>query len=272
MVVAFAASFACGEAATLQRTSDASTAPAVDAGGSEDIADAAMNPKEAEAEEPRSLFDGRSLAGWSTYLGVPNEGGAPLGSNHDPRQVFTVRDVDGEPAIAVSGEVWGVLVSDDEYADFELTLEYKWGTRLWPPLSIRDSGIMVLSTGALGAVNAGGDALSDPPGSGSFMVSVEYQLAPGDVGGLYNLGPIEKTMGTRTPRPERDGWNRATIVVRGNTSEHWLNDERVASASGYRLAMPGETPRELTRGKIQLQSEGAEIFFRHVTIRSLAGT
>ena len=240
----------------------------------DDDADADAGPDAAaDAGAPfHALFDGTSLAGWDRWLGTPYapDGGttAPLGLENDPHQVFSVTTLDGEPAIHVTGETFGALVSKEEYGDFELSLQYKWGARTWPPLNGRDSGVMVLSTGAFGAVNAGGDALSDPIGSGGFLVSVEFQVASGDIGGLYNLGPITIDAGPRTQVAEiPDAWNTIRIVVHGSASEHYLNGQLVAQASGYALHLPGQPSTPLARGKIQLQSEGGEIYFRHVEVR-----
>jgi hypothetical protein len=119
-------------------------------------------------------------------------------------------------------------------------------------------------------VNAGGDALSDPPGSGAFMVSMEYQLTRGDEGGAYNLGPIAFTTASRTPLADvPDGWNPIDITVQGGQSRHQLRGQTVAVASGFQLDWPGEPPRPLSRGKLQLESEGAEIYFRRLTIEPL---
>ena len=193
----------------------------------------------------------------------------PLGLDNDPRGVFSVTTIDGEPALHITGEVWGALITKEELSDFELRLEYKWGTLVWPPLNAKDSGVMVLSTGALGAVNAGGNALSNPIGSGSFMVSVEFQIAGGDIGGLYNLGPISMQTEPRAQIPEiPSAWNHVTIVVRGASSQHFLNGQLVTSASGYEQHWPGQPVVPLTRGKVQLQSEGGEIYFRRVEVRS----
>ncbi len=216
----------------------------------------------------RQLFDGVTFANWDRYLGIPVGETVPLGLENDPRGVYSITNIDGEPAIRISGEVWGALISKEELADFELRLEYKWGSAVWPPLNSKDSGVMVLSNGALGAVNAGGPTLSNPIGSGAFMVSVEFQIAGGDIGGLYNLGPISMQTAPRAQIPEIPSvWNKVTIVVRGASSEHFLNGQLVTSASGYQTNWPGEPVLPLTRGKIQLQSEGAEIYFRHVEIR-----
>lgn len=245
------------------------SAPAVVPINDEPVSDAGVaDAATADAASVRALFDGATIAGWDRWLGTPYQATAPLGLANDPHGVFSVTTIDGEPAIHITGETFGALVSKDEYGDFDLRLEYKWGARVWPPLNGKDSGVMVLSTGAFGAVNAGGDALSDPAGSGGFMVSVEFQIASGDIGGLYNLGPITINAGARTQVAEiPDAWNAVRIVVHGAASEHYLNGQLVTRASGYALHLPGQATVPLTRGKIQLQSEGGEIYFRHVEVR-----
>src|SRR5438094_529459 len=69
------------------------------------------------------LFNGRDLTGWETWLGIPDKStagidlprdadgryAAPLGLNVDPKQVFTLVEVDGKPAIRISGEIFGAL-------------------------------------------------------------------------------------------------------------------------------------------------------------------
>ncbi len=216
------------------------------------------------------LFNGADLAGWDKYLGKPTPADPPLGLNNDPRNVFTVVMLDGEPAIHVTGEVWGALVSQADYGAFDLHAEYKWGTLFWPPLNYLDSGIMYLTTGPYGAVNAGGNALSNPPGSGAFQVSMEYQLAPGDIGGIYNLGPVQHVNGPRNMIGDLPGaWNVVDLHVRAHSAEHFLNGVSVASATGFQLALPGQPVVGLARGKLQLQCEGGEIYFRRIRIYPL---
>jgi hypothetical protein len=69
------------------------------------------------------LFNGRDLTGWETWLGIPDKSVAGLdlprdqdgryaevlGLNRDPKQVFSVVEVDGKPAIRISGEIFGAL-------------------------------------------------------------------------------------------------------------------------------------------------------------------
>jgi hypothetical protein len=213
------------------------------------------------------LFNGVDFSGWDRYLGKPSDAEPALGLDNDPRGVFSIVSLDGEPAIRISGEVWGALISQQELGDFSLRAEYRWGARSWPPLNFLDSGIMYLSSGPLGAVNAGGEALSDPIGSGAFMVSMEYQLAPKDIGGIYNLGPIAYQRSSQTAVAEPAGeWNQIEIRVRSGTAQHLLNGQLVASGSAFLLNWPDRAAAVLDRGKLQLQSEGGEIYFRHIEL------
>jgi hypothetical protein len=215
----------------------------------------------------KPLFNGVDFDGWQRYLGKPSSAEPPLGIDNDPRAVFSIVTVDGEPAIRISGEVWGALISRSPYCNFHLRGQYRWGTQTWPPLSVLDSGIMYMSSGPLGAVNAGGNALSDPIGSGAFMVSMEFQLAPVDIGGMYNLGPIAFQQQSRVQSQGLPAaWNQVEIVVRPDSVTHLLNQQAVAVGSDFRLTWPGQAPVALSCGTLQLQSEGGEIFFRRLEI------
>ena len=217
-----------------------------------------------------SLFNGVDLTGWNSYLGKPSPTEPPLGLDFDSLAIFSIVQVDGEPSIRVSGEVWGALTSKVEYCSFHLRLQYRWGTLTWPPLNSFDSGVMYFSTGPFGAVNAGGSALSDPVGSGGFMVSMEYQVSPGDVAGMYNLGPIAFDALTRSePTAELPGWNDVDIIVQADSSEHLLNGQQVVKGSNFDLNWPGQPAAALSCGKFQLESEGAEIFFRRIELLPL---
>lgn len=218
---------------------------------------------------PHALFNGVDFTNWDRYLGKPSAAEEPLGLNNDPRGVYSVVQKDGEPALRISGEVWGSLISQAEFCNFDLQAEYQWGTAVWPPLNFKDSGIMFLSTGPFGAVNAGGNALSDPMGSGGFLVSAEYQIAQGDIGSLYNLGPISFATSSHTPQAELAGWNSVEIVHKNGVATSLLNGQQVSQIVGFHVTWPGSPEADLRCGKLQLQCEGAEIYFRHVVIREL---
>src|SRR5256885_11553046 len=79
------------------------------------------------------LWNGKDLDGWTTWMRQPEASSdvpglkrdangkyaEPIGSGRDPLKVFTVqRDVDGRPAIRISGEVFGELRSRDSFKDY----------------------------------------------------------------------------------------------------------------------------------------------------------
>jgi Domain of Unknown Function (DUF1080) len=266
-----------GHAAGAGHTDDAGTVGTAEAGAAEAGAAEAGAPDAGAGGETAnggsySLFNGVNFAGWDRYLGKPSskpEDPEPaLGIDNDPRGVYSIVMLDGEPAIRISGEIWGSLITKREFCNFRLRAQFKWGTAVW---TIKDSGIMFLSSGPLGSVQAGGNDLTNPIGSGSFMVASEYQIAPGQIGKLYNLGPIafSTTVDSPGPEPEPETWNEVEISLQDDEASLSLDGHEVSRATDFVLNWPGEAPAPLRCGKLQLQSEGAEIFFRHLEIEEL---
>src|SRR2546422_1545444 len=120
------------------------------------------------------LFNGKDLTNFYTWLGAPKKGEKPYGKNNDPEKVFTV--VDG--AIRVSGKVFGCFTTTQEYENYHLVVEFKWGDKTWPPRekNTRDSGILVHCVGADGAAG------------GFWMESIECQMIEGGTGDFILVG------------------------------------------------------------------------------------
>jgi hypothetical protein len=251
------------------------------------------------------LFNGRDLAGWETFLGKPHrltevpglakdsagDYTAVVGVDTDPRGVFSVVQVDGAPAIRISGEIYGALTSRREYGNYHLRFEFKWGERRWPPreAAIRDSGCCYHAVGPHGA------------SYGFWMRSFEFQIQEGDCGDFYSLaGVIVDAEAVRTdpvdPKSEliyrkgapivaghtkriihdaanerpRGEWNTLELYCAGQRSAHVVNGRVNMMLRGLRrVAGGGEVP--LTKGRIQLQSEAAEVFYRNIAIRPIDG-
>src|SRR5471030_2864177 len=83
------------------------------------------------------LFNGKDLTGWDTeMMNIPdptwdvpgltrNAAGVytePLGKNRDPLHVFTVTTEDGQPAIHVSGQGFGVMMTTGTFSNMHLRL------------------------------------------------------------------------------------------------------------------------------------------------------
>jgi hypothetical protein len=251
------------------------------------------------------LFNGRDLSGWDTFLGKPHQTTAVaglqrnadgtyaevVGLNRDPRGVFSVVRVDGAPAIRISGETYGALISQAEHEDYHLRFQFRWGMRRWPPRpdAPRDTGCCYHSVG--------------PPGAsyGFWMRSFEFQIQEGDVGDFYSLaGVIVDVTATPTDpaNPRSDlryapaaprvvgttrrvikaatverplgEWNTLDLYCLGQTSIHVVNGHTQVVLSGLRQKVDGDQVA-LTRGKLQLQSEAAEVFFRDIAIRPISG-
>ncbi len=237
----------------------------------------------------RDLWNGRDLSGWDTYLGPPAKGAPPVGVNIDPRGVFSVVSIDGAKAVRISGEIFGAMNTHDEFKDFHFRIEFKWGEKKWPPRenAVSDSGILYHCVGPHGA------------GSGFWMKSFESQVQEGDVGDFWSVAGVivdvegtEVTLGdARTVVQYRKGapkiignkrriikdgtfekprgqWNLVEVLSVGGASVHVANGHANLRMSGLRDRVDGrEVP--LLRGKIQIQSEGAEVFYRRAQIRSI---
>jgi hypothetical protein len=242
------------------------------------------------------LFNGKNLDGWDTWLGKPYKGKDVIGLNKDPNGVYSVVTLDGKPAIRITGEVFGALTSKKEYENYHLRLEFKWGEKKWPPRenTVRDSGLLYHCVGEHGA-------------AGTFwMRSQECQIQEKDCGDYWSVAggmvDVEAVMmgnsihykkgGTKFTVPrtvkdkegkktgtdnriiksvtnEKEGdWNTIELLTVGQTSVHAVNGKVVMVLSNSRHLVGGKE-EPLTRGKIQIQSEGAEVFYRNIDIRPI---
>src|SRR5262249_36064401 len=68
---------------------------------------------------------------------------------------------------------------------------------------------------------------------------------------------------------EKEGWNTLEISVRGDRSVHLLNGQVVNACKNIRLVDPKDPTRStpIKRGRIALEIEAAELFYRDVEIR-----
>lgn len=246
----------------------------------------------------------KDLAGWETWLGVPhptvtgidmpkNAKGAytdAVGLNKDPKQVYSVVTIDGGAAIRVSGEIFGAFTSLEEFENYHLRFEYKWGEKKWAPKDQerRDSGLLYHCIGEHGAHS---------PSTKLWMQSLECQVQEHDTGDFWSVqnvmvdftgvavgkdfafkkGGQPFTAGARGGNQrilrsiEADkltGWNSVEVLTLGGTSVHVVNGKvnMVLTNPRYRV---GDKDVPLTKGKLQFQSEGAELYYRAIAIRPI---
>ena len=259
---------------------------------------------EAEAKNLWSnLFNGEDLSGWYTYQRQPEPSSIvaniakdadgnymePIGLNKDPLNVFTVVEEDGAPAIRISGETFGILVTERNFSDFHLQLQFKWGDEKYPPRANekKDSGILYHSIGKEGAWG------------GVWMKSLECQVQDTDCGDYISVDTVFAdvpavlnaednrfyyTEGAEKIKfdhnraycnksedfeKEMGEWNTMDIYTFKGNSVHVVNGQVNMRIYNTRYLENGsEVP--LTRGKIQLQSEGAEIFYRAIQLTPIS--
>ena len=166
------------------------------------------------------LFNGRDLTGWETSLGTRTGGKGPQGVGRDPEHVFQVVVEDGGPAIRISGEILGGLATKEEFGNYWLQLEFKWGEGRFPPRANlpRDSGLLYhgvdgynpasgwLESAEFGILEGGetGDFYSVPGRHGvRVLVDVQGEDIPPATGATRSsrsgIGPVGG--GTRARRP-----------------------------------------------------------------------
>jgi hypothetical protein len=233
--------------------------------------------------EPVLQFNGKDLSGFYTYLHDSKY--------KDPKGVFSVKD----GVLNISGEEFGGLTTREEYHDYVLIVEWKWGERTFGSRkrAARDSGLLLHCVGADGAAG------------GNWMESQECQIIEGGCGDFImvsgNGNKPSLTCATRLGPDkqlyyEKDGKSETRDSGRFNW---WGRDPRWKDVLGFRGARDVEKPvgawntmqvicdgdtitnivngnvvnvgtkSSLTKGKIIIQSEGAEIIFRKIEIRPL---
>ena len=82
------------------------------------------------------------------------------------------------------------------------------------------------------------------------------------------VGTTRRVIKAMTAERPLGEWNTLDLYCLGQTSVHVVNGRTMVALSGLRHKV-GETEVPLTRGKVQLQSEAAEVFYRAIAIRPI---
>jgi hypothetical protein len=243
------------------------------------------------------LFNGKDLKGWDTYIGpdLDDKGkpitGVPVGLNNDPKQVFTVVQDNGESVIRISGENWGAIITKKAYENYHLQLQFKWGQLLWGSKkkgNRKDSGLLYNSVGKYGA------------DYGAWMRSQEFQVEQGNcgdywgcAGAMADIPAIKKSETDYVYSPQgtlttfsvdnktgrhciKQGdaenptgqWNTLDLYIHGDTSIHVVNG-KVMMVLYHNGQMDNGQESPLTKGRIQVQSEGSEVYYKQIKIQPI---
>lgn len=240
----------------------------------------------------RELFNGVDLSGWYTFL-------KGFGRDNDPQGVFSVSN----GILRITGETWGALVTEEEFSDYRLDVEYRWTGKKWPSKkkAALDSGILFHSTGPDGGF------------AGIWQFSHEFNIILGASGDIWTVGSkknrpdmfVESTAvkvsngrgeylrydpqgekviltgNRRLARADIDPtWTdspSAKAAANENPVGEWNTATLVCRGESVECLFNGKLVNRATkvvpsRGKIQLQSEGCEIEFRRVRLTALEGS
>jgi hypothetical protein len=233
------------------------------------------------------LFNGKDLTNFYTYLGPAAKGEKPIGKNADPKQVFKVED----GAIHVSGEVYGYVATEKEYENYHLTVEFKWGEKTYEPRKdkARDSGVLLHATGTdkvwpqcieCQMIEGGTCDIILVSGGRDKATKITAPVEQHGKQFYYSPGaPTREFANERINWFGRDPDWKDVVGVRGPKDVErpvgqWNVIECTCDGSyiSYKLngvQMNGGTNANLTKGKILLQSEGAEVYFRKADLRPL---
>lgn len=256
-------------------------------------------------EEWTPLLD-KDLSDWNMYLSYRHKNGyngdlpvdengvaiKPVGYNKYESKVFTVTEEKGEPVLKISGEIYGCVFTKQEYENYHFKTKVKWGDKKWEPRTekLKDSGILYHSIG-----EAGTDYWR------AWMLSQEFQVMEGHMGDFWSIansaidikafipeGKMNMVASEKQPFIQlgagttRDGfcmrsvdaespdgeWTELELICYGDKSLHIVNGQVVMILQNSRY-FEGNKHIPLTKGKIQLQSEAAEVFYKDIKIKSI---
>ncbi len=228
------------------------------------------------------LFNGKSLDGFYTWMQETKY--------EDPNQVFRVTN----GMLHITGNGMGGILTKEEYHNYHLVLEFRWGLRTWGnrKKATMDSGLLIHSQGDDGGYG------------GIWMQSIEVQMIEGGCGDFLLVGNRKKnsvplSLTCETDR-DRDGeviWKqngkRETFDLENARRINWYGrDPDWKDVIGFRGKQDVESPSGEwnrmdvicdgghiqvfvngtkvnegfdsypTHGKIQFQTEMAEVFIR----------
>lgn len=203
-----------------------------------------------KADGWRLLFDGTSTTGWHGWkkTGMPAAWVVNGGTLHFAK---------------AEGKDGGDIATNEEFGDFELSLE-------WKVAPGGNSGIMYRSV----------EAHDYPWVTGrEFQVLDDARHADGKkekcrAGCMYDVFACAQDVS----RPAGE-WNHARIVCHGTRIEHWLNGVKVVetdtAAEEYTKAVAASkfaTMKEYgvpTKGRIALQDHGDPVWYRNIKVRAV---
>lgn len=218
----------------------------------------------ADRGEVIHLLNGRDLGNFYTFIRNSADRKAAPELNRDPDHVYTYRD----GVLRVSGQHMGYLATRKSYGNYRLVAEFKWGAKTWDGQGRgRDAGLFFNATGE--------DVL--------FMKSHECQLLEGATGDLCLIRGADLTVKgvsgvKRFDRPGKGEWKNELGFRGPDEVEHpvgeWNTIEIINRDGHIKLSINGRVmvdgrKADPQAGKILIQSNNAELFYRRIDLYPL---
>ncbi len=231
-------------------------------------------------ENRKNLFNGKNLENWDKYV----DSSLSKKTGITTKDLFSVTEKDGINVIHISGEVNASLATKKSYENYHLRLVFKWGDEVH---SKRNCGLLYHSFGDFGAAFK------------TWMSNIEFQMMHGNIGDTYLMNNttakieaeknddeyyfspgsdlmqfgrhasgalIRKSVDNENPVGE---WNTLDLYCYGQTAVHVVNGKTVMVNHQTGKFDDGNIS-PLTSGKIQIQSEGAELFIKTIDMKHIA--
>lgn len=196
------------------------------------------------------LFKPEDRSHWYTHL-------QGSGKNKDSLGVFRLEN----GMIRVSGQKFGYIATEESYSNFHLKLEFKWGEKKYPPRENekRDAGILY--------------NVDIYDGDKIWPRSLECQIQEGDCGDIWLIDsaflihadtmtrkqPYHRVIKSKDAERPTGEWNQVEVIVNNGDITYLVNGQVVNKARN-------PNPKA---GRILLQSEGAEIYYRNIVLQKL---
>ncbi|MEO7213055.1 DUF1080 domain-containing protein [Mucilaginibacter sp.] len=247
----------------------------------------------------------KTLSKWETYQSFYHKVGyngkppvdsngveiKPIGYNVNKNNVFSVVMENGQPVLKITGEIYGCIFTKQDFSNYRLKLKFKWGKKKWVPRldELKDSGLLYHSQGKNGVEYFR-----------TWMLSQEFQVVENSTGDYWSQASSQadakalkdssykfNTTGKWTPLGGATGnggfceagkkmdkpigeWNEIELITYGDKSLHIVNGQVVMALKNSRYK-DGDTMKPLTHGKLQLQSEAAEVYYKDIMIKPIKG-
>jgi hypothetical protein len=232
-----------------------------------------------------ALFNGRNLDGWYTYL--QRSGRNPANIDEYARVENGLLHILDRDVNAPRTES-GFLSTLTEYENVRIRVECKWGVKRFAPRTEykRDNGLLYHVVGPDRVFPRCIECQIQETDVGDVFFVDQTRGVQGVLPGFGGAGFIGLVNGTPNARgtvsttrllkdgdfENRDDWNTIEVIAQGDRATHLVNGRIVNRLMNLEQPDPDHEGQfiPLTRGRIGIEIEFAEIWYRRIDVKPLA--